>query len=78
MVVDGDYLPITHVGSTNLTVSTGSLPLNDVFMCPSVEKHLSLVSKLCEDYPCGVYFDSHKVYILESRNTQGSHQRTKT
>ncbi|KAL0788033.1 hypothetical protein Bca101_004279 [Brassica carinata] len=65
MVADGNYLPITHVGSTNLSVSTGSLPLNNVMVCPSVQKPLLSVSKLCEDYPSGVFFDANKVYILD-------------
>lgn len=65
MVADGNYLPITHVGSANLSVSTGNLPFNDVLVCPSVKKPLLSVSKLCEDYPCGVFFDAKKVYILD-------------
>ncbi|XP_019085409.1 PREDICTED: uncharacterized protein LOC109126354 [Camelina sativa] len=65
MVADGNYLPITHVGSTSLPVSTGSLTLNDVLVCPTVKKSLLSISKLCDDYPCGVFFDSHKVYILD-------------
>lgn len=36
MVADGNHVPITHVGSANVSVSTGSLPLNEVFACPSV------------------------------------------
>lgn len=65
MAADGNCLPITHVGSANLSVSSGSLPLHDILVCPSVQKPLLSVSKLCEDYPCGVFFDSHKVYILD-------------
>lgn len=65
MVADGNNAPITHVGSTNLSVSTCSLPLNDVLVCPSVQKPLLSVSKLCEDYPCGVFFDANKACILD-------------
>lgn len=65
MVADGNYAPITHVGSTNLPVNTGSIPLNEVLVCPSVQKSLLSVSKLCEDYPCGVFFDAKKVCILD-------------
>lgn len=65
MVVDDNCLPITHVGSGNLYVSTCSLPLNDVLVCPSIKKPLLSVSKLCEDYPCGVFFDAYKVYIMD-------------
>lgn len=36
MVANGNHAPITHVGSANISVSTGSLFLNEVFVCPSV------------------------------------------
>lgn len=49
MVGDGAFLPITHVGSTNLPSSSGSLPLNEVLVCPSITKSLLSVSKLCDD-----------------------------
>lgn len=65
MVADGNYLPITHVGSTNLSVTTCSVPLKDVLVCPSVKKPLLYVSKFCEDYLCGVFFDANKIYILD-------------
>ena len=65
MVADGTFLPITHVGSTALTTNTGSLPLNDVLVCPSMKKSLLSVSRLCDDYPCGVFFDSNAVYVID-------------
>ena len=65
MVDDGNFLPITHVGSTTLTTDTGSLPLNDVLICPSMQKSLLFVSELCGDYPCGVFFDSNAVYVID-------------
>lgn len=64
-----EYDPITHVGSTVLTTATGSIPLCDVLVCPSMQKSLLSVSKLCEDYPCGVFFDANAVYIIDL-NTQ--------
>ena len=65
MVADGNFLPITHVGSTTLTTTTGSIPLCDVLVCPSMQKSLLSVSKLCEDYPCGVFFDANAVYVID-------------
>ena len=65
MVADGSFQPITHVGSTTLTTSTGSVPLNDVLVCPTMEKSLLSVSKLCDDYPCGVLFDANAVYVID-------------
>lgn len=65
MVADGSFLPITHVGSTTLTTRTGSIPLNDVLICPSMQKSLLSISKLCDDYPCGVFFDSNDVYVID-------------
>lgn len=65
MVADGNFLPITHVVFTNLSVNTSSIPLNDILVCPSVKKLLLSFSKLCEDYLCGVFFDAQKVYILD-------------
>ena len=67
MVGDGAFLPITHVGST--TISSGKLPLNDVLVCPEMQKSLLSVSKLCDDYPCGVFFDANRVCIIDL-NTQ--------
>ena len=67
MVGDGAYLPITHIGSTNITTSKGTLPLNEVLVCPKMKKSLMSVSKLCDDYPCGVYFDSNKVCVIDLR-----------
>lgn len=65
MVGDGAYLPITHVGSTTFLSQTGKLPLNDVLVCPSMQKFLLSVSKLCDDYPCGVFFDANSVYVID-------------
>lgn len=68
MVGDGAYLRITHVGASNVTSSTGNIPLNEVLVCPDIKKSLISVSKLCEDYPCGVYFDVHSVYVIDLTN----------
>ncbi|CAA7040242.1 unnamed protein product [Microthlaspi erraticum] len=65
MVADGAFLPITHVGSTALASPNGMIPLNDVLVCPAIKKSLLSVTKLCDDYPCGVYFDSTKVCIID-------------
>lgn len=65
MVGDGAYLPITHVGSSNITSTAGTIPLNEVLVCPDIKKSLLSVSKLCEDFPCGVYFDVQHVYVID-------------
>ena len=67
MVGDGAYLPITHVGSSNITSTAGTIPLNEVLVCPDIKKSLLSVSKLCEDFPCGVYFDVQHVYVIDLR-----------
>ncbi|XP_010481165.1 PREDICTED: uncharacterized protein LOC104760009 [Camelina sativa] len=54
MARDGNFLPITHVGSANLPSTSGNLPLNDVLVCPEIAKSLLSVSKLTKDYPCKV------------------------
>ena len=69
LVGDGAFLPITHVGSTTISSGTGTIPLNEVLVCLDIQKFLLSVSKLCDDYPCGVYFDANKVYIIDL-NTQ--------
>jgi hypothetical protein len=63
MVADGNFLPITHTGSTNLASPSGIVPLTDVLVCPSVTKSLLSVSKLTRDYPCTVEFDFDSVSI---------------
>ncbi|XP_010484950.1 PREDICTED: uncharacterized protein LOC104763247 [Camelina sativa] len=65
MVGDGAYLPITHVGSTTISSAKGTIPLHEVLVCPDIKKDLLSVGKLCDDYPCGVFFDSNSVYIID-------------
>ncbi|KAG7578201.1 Integrase catalytic core [Arabidopsis thaliana x Arabidopsis arenosa] len=65
LVGDGTYLPITHIGSTTINSSKGKIPLNEVLVVPNIQKSLLSVSKLCDDYPCGVYFDANKVCIID-------------
>ena len=65
MVGDGAYLPITHVGSATISSSSGTISLNEVLMCPNFQKSLLSVSKLCEDFPCGIFFDTNCVYLID-------------
>lgn len=65
MVGDGAYLPITHVGSTTISSQKGNISLNDVLVCPSIKKSLMSGSKLCDDYPVGVFFDAKCVYVID-------------
>lgn len=65
MVGDGAYLPITHVGSATITSASGTISLHEVLVCLDIKKSLISVSKLCEDYPCGVFFDSVNVYMID-------------
>lgn len=64
-VMEGDeaYLPITHFGSATITSSSGTIPLNEI--CPDIQNSLLLVSRRCDDYPCGVYFDANKVCVID-------------
>lgn len=52
IVGNGNFLPITHVGSIALQTPQGTLPLNDVLICPGITKSMLSVSKLTSDYPC--------------------------
>ncbi|CAL9240698.1 unnamed protein product [Arabidopsis halleri] len=65
MVGNGDFLPITHTGSTSISSSSGKLPLTDVLVCPNIEKSLLSVSKLTNDYPCSVNFDCDTVRVVD-------------
>lgn len=65
MVGDGAFLPITHVGNAAITTPSGNINLNEVLVCPDIKKSLLSVSKLCEDFPCGVYFDLKNVYVID-------------
>lgn len=65
LVGNGNQLPITHVGSTVINTPQGSIPLLDVLVCPDIQKSLLSISKLCDDYPCGVFFDSKWVYVID-------------
>ncbi|KAG7539479.1 Ribonuclease H-like superfamily [Arabidopsis suecica] len=70
IVGNGDFLPITHVGNLNLTGISGTLPLNDVLVCPDVAKSLLSVSKLTDDYPCKFEFDSESVCVKDKVTNQ--------
>ena len=70
IVGNGDFLPITHVGSIALPTLSGTVPLNDVLVCPSITKSLLSVSKLTDDYPCEFTFDSRTVVIKDKQSRQ--------
>ena len=65
MVGDGAYMPITHIGSATIPSTAGTITLQDVLVCPDIQKSLLSVSKLCDDLPCGVFFDANHVYIID-------------
>ncbi|KAG7593481.1 Reverse transcriptase RNA-dependent DNA polymerase [Arabidopsis thaliana x Arabidopsis arenosa] len=65
IVGNGDFLPITHVGSIALPGISGTLPLKDVLVCPEIAKSLLSVSKLTDDYPCKFEFDSDSVCVKD-------------
>ncbi|XP_010463247.1 PREDICTED: uncharacterized protein LOC104743913 [Camelina sativa] len=65
MVGDGAYLPITHVGSNTISSAAGKISLNNVLVCPDLQKSLVFVLKLCDGLPCGVWFDANKVCVVD-------------
>ena len=72
IVGNGDFLPITHVGSIALPSLSGTLPLKDVLVCPQITKSLLPVSKLTDDYPCEFKFDSRNVLVKDKRHSSFS------
>lgn len=70
LVGDGNFLPITHVGSTNIPSTSGTLPLKDVLVCPDIAKSLLSVSKLTSDYPCSFEFDCDGVRVKDKHTKQ--------
>ena len=70
IVGNGDFLPITHIGSIALPSLSGTLPLNDVLVCPQITKSLLTVSKLTDDYPCEFTFDSQNVLVKDKQTQQ--------
>lgn len=79
MVGNGDFLPITHIGSIPLHTPQGILPLADVLVCPEITKSLLSVSKFIADYPCEVTFDFDSVFVKDKTTkqviTQGSRHK---
>lgn len=65
MMADGTYIPITHMGSVTLSNHASKITLNEILVCPDIKKYLLYVSKLCDDNPCGVYFDATKVCVID-------------
>lgn len=66
MVADGNFLPITHIGSVPMQSafgSTGILSLKDVLICQDIAKSLLSVSKLKIDFSCEFTFDCDGVYV---------------
>uniref|UniRef100_M4DMN8 Integrase catalytic domain-containing protein n=1 Tax=Brassica campestris TaxID=3711 RepID=M4DMN8_BRACM len=76
IVGNGDFLPITHVGSIAILGLSGTLPLKDVLVCPQITKSLLSVSKLTDDYACEFTFDSKNVFVKDKKTqlllSQGS------
>ena len=80
MVGNGEFLPITHTGSSSIASSSGNLSLKDVLVCPNIAKSLLSVSRFTKDNPCGFDFDYDNVRVydkgtkrvlLMGRNTNG-------
>lgn len=44
MVGNGEYLPITHTGSTSLASTSGTIHVSDVLVCPKIAKSLLSLS----------------------------------
>lgn len=65
MVGNGDFLPITQIGSASIPTASGIIPLLDVLVCPDITKSLLSVSKLTDDYPCEFTFDATAVYVKD-------------
>ena len=78
IVGNGEFLPITHIGSASIQTQTGNLPLLDVLVCPEITKSLLSVSKLTDDYPCSVTFDSTSVCVLDKATHKVLSQGNKT
>ena len=62
---NGDYLPITHIGSIALQTPQGTLPLKEVLVCPEITKSLLSVSKLTSNFPYEITFDSEFVLVKD-------------
>lgn len=77
MVGNGEFLPITHTGSTSLTSTSGKIPPNDVLVSPDIAKSLISVSKMTKDFPCSVDFDCDYVRVIDKETKrllfQGNH-----
>ena len=70
MVGNGEFLPITHTGSTFIATSSGTLPLTDVLVCPNIAKSLMSVSKATVDSPCAFVFDCDDVRVFDKETKQ--------
>ena len=67
LIGDGNFLPITQVGSADIASTSGTLPLRDVLVCPDITKSLLSVSKLTRDFPCSFEFDADGVCIKDKQ-----------
>ena len=65
MVGNGEYLPITHTGSTSLASTSGTIHVSDVLVCPKITKSVLSLSKITSDYPCSIDFDCDNVRIYD-------------
>ena len=70
LVGNGEFLPISQIGSAVLPSLQGNLPLNDVLVCPGITKSLLSVSKLTADYPCAIEFDADSVVVKDKQTRQ--------
>ncbi|KAL9996686.1 putative GAG-pre-integrase domain-containing protein [Helianthus debilis subsp. tardiflorus] len=63
---NGESLPITHIGNTELF---GKLALNDVLVVPNITKNLLAIGKLTQDNAVDVLF-SHPYFYIQDRKTK--------
>lgn len=52
IVGNGEHLPISHIGKSSISVSRGSLSLQDVLYVPAIKKNLLSIRRFCYDNNC--------------------------
>ena len=62
-VGNGQNLPITHIGNSQIPSSNSAIQLRNVLRVPSVASNLALVHKIFHDNNCWCYFDKNTLLI---------------
>ncbi|PHT82775.1 hypothetical protein T459_11218 [Capsicum annuum] len=68
---NGNTIPISHTGNTDLSASNSSIQLSNIFCSPSIANNLISVSQFCRDNKTSIEFFPFS-YLVKDLSTGAS------